>query len=286
MKYYLGIILFLTLSMAAGAQSNKSVERFGKRYFKHFKKKDLEWIMKKFLSEQEYITYNQETFPNSPSLHDLQRYYKKARREYELNVKELFNKNSLPAPMEFMKVEVRPHPSDSTDRLVKIIFTDDRNTEYYLIPGLIRPNKRMKPAVFDYWVTIDSTYGLRSAANADSMLSSTSTLFVDTIENKIWEKVDSAPKFSDGEYTMKTWLRNNVKYPTVARELGVTGNVYVEMIVNKDGSLSNIEIARDIGYGCGMAVVKAIRKMPKWTPGTQNGKAVNVRYVIGFRFSR
>ena len=62
------------------------------------------------------------------------------------------------------------------------------------------------------------------------------------------------------------------------------GTVYLKFIVETDGSITNIEMVRDIGAGCGDAAIQVVKAMPKWLPGMQDGKIVRVQYNLPIRF--
>jgi len=71
----------------------------------------------------------------------------------------------------------------------------------------------------------------------------------------------------------------------MAREAGVKGKVYVQFVVEKDGSITDIKIIRGIGSGCDAEAKRAVKRMPKWQPGEQRGKPVRVRFVLPVNFS-
>jgi protein TonB len=79
-------------------------------------------------------------------------------------------------------------------------------------------------------------------------------------------------------------IYSNVKYPTIALENDITGTVIVSFVVAKDGKISNIEIVRDIGGGCGKAVVKAMKKLGQFYPGKHNGRPISVIYKLPVKF--
>lgn len=106
-------------------------------------------------------------------------------------------------------------------------------------------------------------------------------------ENNIQEKddcvfsvVDQEPEFIGGTEALYKYLANNLKYPTLAEENGITGKVYITFIVNTDGTISNVSILKDIGGGCGQEAKRVVENMPKWKTGKQNGKYVRVKYSI------
>lgn len=80
------------------------------------------------------------------------------------------------------------------------------------------------------------------------------------------------------------FLSKELHYPTMAREAGVKGTVVVQFVVNEDGELSDIEIVKDIGAGCGRESVRVAKKMPKWIPGKQRGQPVKVRMRLPIKF--
>lgn len=75
-------------------------------------------------------------------------------------------------------------------------------------------------------------------------------------------------------------LSENLRYPAPARRMGVEGRVFIEFIVNKDGSLSDFRVAKGIGAGCDEEAIRIIQKGPKWSPGMQRGKPVRQRMVL------
>lgn len=87
---------------------------------------------------------------------------------------------------------------------------------------------------------------------------------------------------------LMTYIFENLKYPEAAREKGVEGTVIAEFVVNTTGSVQDAKIVRDIGEGCGDAVLKLINSMndleSKWVPGKQRGENVKVMYTLPVKF--
>ena len=75
-----------------------------------------------------------------------------------------------------------------------------------------------------------------------------------------------------------------MKYPALALENGIQGNVIVQFIVEKDGSISNTKVIRGVGGGCDVEAQRVIENMPKWTPGRQRGRPVRVQFTLPVRF--
>ena len=95
--------------------------------------------------------------------------------------------------------------------------------------------------------------------------------------------VEQMPEFEDGEKAMFRFLAENFKIPALARENGIDGTVYVSFVVNKDGDVRDVTIKRGVNGGCNEEAVRVVSMMPKWKPGRQNGKAVNVAFTLPIR---
>jgi len=97
--------------------------------------------------------------------------------------------------------------------------------------------------------------------------------------------VEEMPEFPGGEEERMKFLANNIKYPEKARENGIQGTVYVNFVIEPDGSISNIKIRRGISKELNEEVIRVIKLMPKWIPGKQRGIAVRVSYNMPVKFS-
>jgi protein TonB len=107
----------------------------------------------------------------------------------------------------------------------------------------------------------------------------------DTIQKgEIFTIVDNQPKYTGGEKARQTFLAQNIKYPTEAKLKNVEGTVYVTFVVEPDGSLSNIKILRGIGSGCDEEVLRVVKIMPGWNPGSHKGKKVRVKINMPVQF--
>lgn len=104
--------------------------------------------------------------------------------------------------------------------------------------------------------------------------------------NKIFngDDVDQQPSFPGGTNAFNTFIVSNLKYPVVAQENGIQGRVVVKFIVEKDGSISNVEVDRSVYPSLDNEAMRVIKNMPKWIPGQINGKAVKVECSYPFVF--
>lgn len=96
--------------------------------------------------------------------------------------------------------------------------------------------------------------------------------------------VEMMPEFIGGTSELYKWLGNNLRYPTAAVNAGVEGKVFVKFIVEKDGTISKLEVLKGIGFGCDEEALRTLQKMPKWNPGKQNGRAVRVYFTLPISF--
>ena len=103
-------------------------------------------------------------------------------------------------------------------------------------------------------------------------------------ENDIFEVVEQNPSFPGGEAELMKWLHKNLKYPPVAQENGIQGKVYIQFVVNKDGSIVDPKIIRSADTSLDKEAMRVVQAMPKWTPGRQRGKAVRVRFTLPVTF--
>ena len=100
-------------------------------------------------------------------------------------------------------------------------------------------------------------------------------------EQEGWTKKE---KRACAEKTMMEFLYKHIRYPALAKETGIEGTVVATFIVEKDGSITKLDLMRDIGGGCGKETLRVLEKMPIWVPGKQRGKPVRVQYRIPVRY--
>lgn len=104
------------------------------------------------------------------------------------------------------------------------------------------------------------------------------------INTTIYDAVEKMPSFPGGEIMMYDFLARNVRYPQRAREDGYSGTVYVRFVVEPDGSITNIEVAKGVAGGCSEEAVRVVKMMPNWIPGEAFGKKVRVTYTLPINF--
>ncbi len=104
-------------------------------------------------------------------------------------------------------------------------------------------------------------------------------------EEVIFQVVEDNPEFPGGMGELYKFLGQNTKYPPIAKESGIQGRVFVNFVVEKDGSISNVKVLRGIGGGCDEEAIRVVKSMPRWKPGKQRGKAVRVSFNLPIKFT-
>ena len=102
----------------------------------------------------------------------------------------------------------------------------------------------------------------------------------EVVEAEVFTIVEEMPSYPGGDQKMYEYLGKNIKYPQIARESSIQGRVFVNFVVEPDGSVSNVKVHRGIGGGCDEEAVRVVKSMPKWKAGKQRGKAVRVSYTL------
>lgn len=104
------------------------------------------------------------------------------------------------------------------------------------------------------------------------------------VENKVWDVVEQMPSFPGGPSALMLYLAQNIKYPTMAEKDGVQGRVVVSFVVERDGSISDVNVVRSVDPNLDQEAVRVVKAMPKWIPGKQDGSAVRVKYNVPVSF--
>ena len=104
------------------------------------------------------------------------------------------------------------------------------------------------------------------------------------VEAEIFKVVEEMPEFPGGAAKMMEFIQKNIKYPMMARESDIQGRVFVNFVVEPDGSITNVTVMRGIGGGCDEEALRVVQSMPNWKPGKQRGKAVACKYTVPVSF--
>lgn len=100
-----------------------------------------------------------------------------------------------------------------------------------------------------------------------------------------FKDLDVHPAFPGGMTAFYKWIGENFKYSTEAKAKGVSGTILISYVIERDGTLNDIEIVKDLGYGTGEAAIALLESSPKWAPGLVNGKPVRVSYSLPIKLN-
>lgn len=108
---------------------------------------------------------------------------------------------------------------------------------------------------------------------------------VNTGDDDIFDVVEEMPVFPGGQTGLMEFIAKNLRYPVKAQKEGIQGRVIARFIVEKDGSVSNLAVARrSVSSELDAEAIRVLSTMPKWTPGKQRGKEVRVKYTVPIAF--
>lgn len=163
--------------------------------------------------------------------------------------------------------------------------TDTNFIKYVCIPHVDSGSEIWKKAKDDYWAAM---YDWDEAAKAFSWnLMRSMALKTNPQANASGGFVidEVMPSFPGGEAALKDYLRDNVRYPKTAISSKVGGTVFVSFIVTKEGAIRDASVTSGIGGGCDEEAIRVVNNMPRWSPGKQRGKEVDVKYGLSIRFN-
>jgi len=102
--------------------------------------------------------------------------------------------------------------------------------------------------------------------------------------DEIFTIVEDQPTPIGGMSEFYQFVQKKLKYPAQARRMGIEGKVFVQFVVDKDGSLTEVKAVKGIGAGCDEEAERVIQSAPKWKPGKQRGRSVKVRMILPITF--
>ena len=113
-------------------------------------------------------------------------------------------------------------------------------------------------------------------------------VFDEPVEEEVAEEiftiVEDQPQPKGGMAAFYEYIGKKLKYPAQARRMGIEGKVFVEFVVDKDGTITNVKAIKGIGAGCDEEAIRVIQSSPKWNAGKQRGRPVKVRMILPITF--
>lgn len=152
------------------------------------------------------------------------------------------------------------------------------------------------PAVTEVLNVVDDDVELEQqdiiSSEDDASAAQTETFVAPVVEEEeeeesaqqIFTVVEKQPEFPGGTAELFKYLSKAIKYPVIAQENGIQGRVVCSFVVNRDGSIVDIQVMRGVDPSLDKEAVRVISEMPKWKPGEQRGKPVRVRFILPVQF--
>lgn len=100
------------------------------------------------------------------------------------------------------------------------------------------------------------------------------------IDNEVFVRAEFDPEFPGGTEALFAYFARNLRYPRLAQELNIQGTVFIGFVVERDGSVSNVHVIRGIGGGCDEEALRAVKNMPRWSPGRMGTQPVRVSFSV------
>ncbi|MDJ1470189.1 energy transducer TonB [Xanthocytophaga flava] len=103
-------------------------------------------------------------------------------------------------------------------------------------------------------------------------------------ENRIYTVVDASAQFPGGTTALNQFIATNLHYPKEAKKENISGKVYTKLLIEKDGSISSIQMIKGLGHGCDQEAIRVIKSMPNWKPAHQQESIVRSYYMLQVNF--
>ena len=185
------------------------------------------------------------------------------------------------------KADDRVEPAAS----LKIIQTDPNKKPLYIVDG-VRMNEKQAKAISPNEIASISVlkdkaatdvYG-QDAKDGVIVISLKKKVTGEVEVSDVFDVVEVMPQFPGGATALMQYLSQNIRYPKEAMESDTQGRVIVTFVVCKDGSICDAKVVKSVSPALDAEGLRVISSMPNWTPGTQSGKPVNVKYTVPISF--
>ena len=105
------------------------------------------------------------------------------------------------------------------------------------------------------------------------------------VAEEVFFIVEDMPKFQGGDHNgFRVWIQQNLKYPAIAAENGISGRVFVQFAVNSKGEVVDAVVVRGVDPALDKEALRVVKSSPKWSPGKQRGKSVKVQFTFPISF--
>lgn len=195
-----------------------------------------------------------------------------------------YNELSAPPPIEKIYV---PPPEE------KIIVVERVKVEKYVAPIVVEEEVEEQEEMMtieevkENPASTDNTIEASDGVEADLVVLPAFTVeeeivVVDDEDEPVF--TGKPPEFPGGEKALTKWMKKNLKYPAVAKRMGVEGNVIVEFIIGEDGMTSDARVIESLHRLCDKEAVRLVKTMPAWSPAEENGVKISIKYTLTVPF--
>jgi protein TonB len=187
-----------------------------------------------------------------------------------------------PPPVDLKKPPPPPPPEPPKPKVDQVKFP----------PPVVKPDVEVKekpPTIEELKVADPGQKNLKgdkdAAVTIDEPVGTSDAKVTEEDPNRIFTSVEQVPEFPGGVEAFGRYLQKNIRYPAIARENNTQGKVIVSFVCERDGSLTDVKVARGLPDGCDEEAVRVIKASPHWKPGIQNGRPVRVSYSVPISFT-
>ncbi|MDR1369383.1 MAG: energy transducer TonB [Dysgonamonadaceae bacterium] len=198
-----------------------------------------------------------------------------------VSLSDLDLKEDVPEENQIVEPEAPPPPAlKETVKMTDLLVTADENVKEEDMMKTQEELTETKAAI-----SIANIEGVTDGTGVDiADLQEHKVVVAEPVKEQVHEHAEQMPEYPGGPNEFLKFVQSNVTYPMIAQEQGIHGVVRLRFVVEKDGSIGEVQILRSVDPNCDKEAIKAVKKSPKWIPGKQNGRAVAVWYNIPVRF--
>ncbi|MEO8886638.1 MAG: TonB family protein [Mucilaginibacter sp.] len=217
---------------------------------------------------------------------------------FVISLKTIINKieGFIPKPevkMKLTDVVLTPPPQEKKKEIPPPVEPPKpKNDVLKFPPPIVKPDNEVKeppPTVQELKVADPGQKDIKGDPNADihidEPVGNSDQKAVTEDVNKIYTTVEKLPEFPGGLAKFGQYLSKNIRYPAVDRENNTTGKAFMQFVVEKDGSLTDIKVLRSPTQAMGDEATRVLKASPRWVPGVQNGRPVRAQYTIPISFT-
>lgn len=161
-------------------------------------------------------------------------------------------------------------------KIAAYAFRDCRNLTNVQIPSKIVPE--LPKTVFSDCIRLENIL-LDGGAQSIS-----AEAYKEGDRDKVYDTAEQMPSFPGGQTALFQWISKNIKYPIKAEENGIQGRVICAFIVERDGSIHDVQVVKPVDPLLDEEALRLVKSMPRWMPGLQNGKPIRAKYTVPVTF--